>query len=165
MQKDKNTRLYNLLNEKFIDLQLKARNKKEVLVELVDLLAKTRKITNKKLVLKAIQDREKLGSTGIGAGVAIPHVKSAAIRDFILVFARKDQGLDFGALDGEKTYLFFALASPKDEVGGHLKILSEISRLVKDKFTIELLKKARNQSEVLKVIVNMEKHPTQQFSH
>jgi PTS system nitrogen regulatory IIA component len=97
-------------------------------------------------------ERERLGSTGIGGGIAIPHAKSKAVAGFILVFARIIGGMDFGALDGEKTYLFFALASPEEEVGGHLKILAEISRLVKDKFIVEKLKKVKDAKEVLKII-------------
>jgi fructose-specific phosphotransferase system IIA component len=152
----KEIKLTRLLKEKFINLDLKGLDKKEVIAELVGLIAKSKKLTNKKGFLKAIQEREKLGSTGIGAGVAIPHAKSDAIRDFILVFARSDKGIDFGALDGEKTFLFFALASPKNEIGGHLKILAEIAHLVKDKFLTELLRKAKDGHEVLKIITRME---------
>lgn len=148
-----------LLKEKFINLSLKGRDKKKVIAELVELIADSKKLTNKKAFLKAILEREKLGSTGIGAGVAIPHAKAAVVRDFVLVFARSSAGINFGALDGEKTFLFFALASPKNEVGGHLKILSEISHLVKDKFTIELLKNAKDKQEILKIISRMERRP------
>ena len=156
MNKAKDIRISTLLKEKFIDLELKEVDKRKVIAELVGLIATSKKITNKKVFLKAMQEREKLGSTGIGSSVAIPHAKSEATRDFILVFARSDKGIDFGALDGEKTFLFFALASPKDEVGGHLKILSEISHLVRDKFVVELLRKAKNKEEVLKIIAKME---------
>lgn len=156
VNKPKNIKISNLLKEKSISLSLKETDKKKVIAELVDLLARSKKITNKKAFLKAIQERENLGSTGIGAGIAIPHAKSNVVRDFIVVFARSQTGIDFGALDGEKTFLFFALASPKQEVGGHLKILAEISRLVKDKFTIELLKKAKDKRDIVKIIIQME---------
>ncbi|MGB4520372.1 MAG: PTS sugar transporter subunit IIA, partial [Candidatus Omnitrophota bacterium] len=89
----------------------------------------------------------------------IPHGKSEVVRDFVLVFARCDMGIDFGALDGEKTYLFFALASPKKEVGWHLKVLAEIAHLVKDKFIVELLKKAKNKDEVLRIISSTAARP------
>ena len=158
LKKSKEIKLSNLLKEKFINLELKQTDKKEIIIELVELIAKSKKLTNKKAFLKAILEREKLGSTGIGAGIAIPHAKSEAVGDFILVFARSDKGIDFGALDGEKTFLFFALASSKDEIGGHLKILAEISHLVKDKFIIELLKNAKDGHEVIKIISRMEKH-------
>jgi len=156
--KQKEIKLSSLLKEKFIILELEQTEKKEVMLELVELIAKSNKLKNKKAFSKAILEREKLGSTGIGAGLAIPHAKSENVRGFILVFGRKSVGIDFGALDGEKTYLFFALASPKVEIGGHLKILAEISRLVKDKFIIDLLRKAKTKEEILKIIVRSEKH-------
>ncbi|MCX5694971.1 MAG: PTS sugar transporter subunit IIA [Candidatus Omnitrophica bacterium] len=150
--KSKEIKLSNLLKEKLVNLDLKGKNKKQIIAELVELIAKSGKLNNKKAFFKIIVNREKLGSTGIGNGVAIPHGRSKEIRDFVLVFARKSEGIDFGALDGEKTYLFFALASPEAEVGGHLKILAEISRLFKDKFIVDLLKKAEDKPKVLKII-------------
>jgi len=155
----KDIKLYKSLKENLIDLELQGKNKNEIISELVELLSKSRKIRNKKLFFKAMLEREKLGSTGIGNGVAIPHAKSEGVGDFIIAFARKDTGIDFGALDGEKTYLFFALASSKNEVGGHLKVLAEISHLVRDKFIVELLRRAQNKKEILKIISDIEKHP------
>jgi len=159
IEKDKAIRLSKLLKDKLINLELKGKTKTEVIAELVQLISKSGRVRNKKAFLKAILEREKLGSTGIGNGVAIPHARSEGIGDFILAFARQDAGIDYGALDGEKTYLFFSLASPKDEVGGHLKILAEISRLVKDKFIVDLLRKAKSKKEILKIISYAEAHP------
>jgi len=154
---EKSIKLSVLLKEKHIDLELKEHSKKKLLTELVDLAsASSEKIKDPKEFLGALIKREKLGSTGIGNGVAIPHAKSDSVRDFVLAFARHKEGVDFGALDGEKTYLFFVLASPQDNVGGHLKILAEISRLVKDKFIVELLKRAETKKEILKIISDHE---------
>jgi len=155
-KKPKEIKVSNLLDDRLINLSLEGENKKEVIAELVELIAKSRKLKDKKAFLKAVIERESLGSTGIGYGVAIPHAKSDAVSGLILAFARKDTGIDFGALDGERTYLFFAFAAPKSEVGAHLKILSEISRLVKDKFIVELLKKAKDRKEILKIISRQE---------
>ena len=141
----------SLIKEKFIVLDLKGDDKKKIIAELVEIAGTPVKLGNKKAFLKAVLEREALGSTGIGNGVAIPHAKSKLARDFVLVFARQSRGIDFGALDGEKTYLFFALASPQEKVGLHLKILAEISRLVKDKFIVELLKKAKDKKEIIKI--------------
>lgn len=149
--------LADLVKEKFIDLELVSNEKTGVLAELAAVAAKSSKVANKKAFLKAILEREALGSTGIGNGVAIPHGKSKAVRDFILVFARKNTGVEFGALDGEKTYLFFALASPEEKVGMHLKILAEISRMVKDKFIVEQLKRAKDKKEIVKIVANCKK--------
>lgn len=151
-------RVADFLKEKYIKLDLESGTKKEVIAELGEIIAQSSKIENKKAFIKAIIERENLGSTGIGNGAAIPHAKTTAAKKFVLGFARKNEGMDFGALDGEKTFLFFVLASPKDEVGMHLKILAEISRLVKDKFTVELLKKAKDKKEVLRIISSAEKY-------
>ncbi len=151
-EENTNINLTGLIKEKNIKLDLRETKKKKLLVELVDFIALSGKLRDKKAFLNDLLKREKLGSTGIGNGVAIPHAKSARVRDFILAFARQDEGVDFGALDGEKTYLFFVLASPAEAVGKHLKILSDISRLVKDKFIVELFKKAANKKDVLKII-------------
>jgi len=155
----KEINLINLLKEKFINLKLEGTNKKEVISELSAIIAQSNNLKNKKIFFNAIIEREGLGSTGIGNGVAIPHAKTTAAKKFILGFARKGDGMDFGALDGEKTYLFFILASPKEEVGGHLKILAEISRLVKDKFIVDLLKRAKDKKEVLKIISSVQSQP------
>jgi len=155
--KPKVIKLTSLLKEPLIDLDLKGRDKKQIIAELVELIAKSKKLTNKKAFFKIMVKREKLGSTGIGAGVAIPHGRAKEVKSFALVFARKKEGIDFGALDGEKTYLFFALASPENEIGGHLKILSEISRMVKDKSTVELLKRIEDKKRVLKLISDLER--------
>lgn len=151
----KEIKVTTLLKEKYINLNLKGKDKRQILAELIELVAQSPKLGNKRAVYRGLLEREKLGSTGIGNGVAIPHSKSEWVENFILAFARKNEGIDFGALDGEKTYLFFFLASPKEEVGQHLKILSEISRLMKDKFIVELLKKAKDRKEVLKIINNI----------
>jgi fructose-specific phosphotransferase system IIA component len=151
-KKNKDIMLADLLKEKFVNLELEGKDKKEIIYNLVELISTSKRLKNKKVFFKTMFERERLGSTGIGGGIAIPHAKSKAVAGFILAFARVSGGMDFGALDGEKTYLFFALASPEEEVGGHLKILAEISRLVKDKFIVEKLKKSKDAKEVLKII-------------
>ena len=157
IKRPRDIKISSLLKERFINLDLKGDNKIRVIAELVELISKSEKLKNKKSFLNAMLEREKVGSTGIGNGVAIPHAKSKGVHNFILAFARRNEGIDFEALDGEKTFLFFILASPKDDVGNHLKILAEISRLVKDKFTIESLKKAKNKKDILKIISTYER--------
>lgn len=153
----KEKKLCGLLKEKYINLSLKADNKKKILIELAEIVAKSNKLKDRAAFVKVLLEREKMGSTGIGNGLAIPHAKLEGTKDFILVFGRKDGGIDFGALDGEKTFLFFVLASPRNEVGGHLKIMARISHLAKDKFVIESFKKAKNAGEILKIIALYDK--------
>lgn len=152
-------KISKLLKGKFINLKLKSENKKEAIAGLVELVALSKNLKNKKAYFDAIIEREELGSTGIGNGVAIPHAKTKVVKKFVIAFARNDSGMDFGALDGEKTFIFFILASPKEEVGMHLKILAEISRMVKDKFIVDLLRRAKDKKEILKIISEAEKSP------
>jgi fructose-specific phosphotransferase system IIA component len=147
-----NISLSALIKDKYINLDLKSNSKKKLLIELVEFVSRSAKLKNKKTILNEILKREKLGSTGIGNGVAIPHAKSDKMRDFVLTFARHNEGIDFEALDGAKTFIFFMLTSPKVEVGNHLKILAQISRLVKDKFIVDCLKKAKDKKDVLRII-------------
>mgnify|MGYP001573501848 CR=1 FL=1 len=155
---NKEVKLSSLLKEKFIELCFKGKNKKEIIAELVGVVSQSGKIKDKKAFTKALIDREKLGSTAIGNGVAIPHAKIDGLDKILLAFGRVDAGVDFSSLDGEKTYIFFALASSKKEIGAHLKVLASVSHLIKDKFIVELLKKANNKKEVLKIISSSEKN-------
>ena len=150
-------KLSGLLKESLIELDLKGGNKADVIEELVDIVCKAGGIRNKKALSDALAEREKMGSTAIGNGVAVPHTKIEGVKQPILTFGRSSGGLDFNSLDGEKTYLFFILISPKEDIGAHLKILAKISHLIKDRFMVGLFRKAKTKKEVLSIIANLEK--------
>jgi len=76
----------------------------------------------------------------------------------LLILGRLAEGVDFDALDGEKTYLFFMLILPQEEIGLHLKILAKISHLVKDKFVVERLKKVKDKHEIFEIIFSFERY-------
>jgi fructose-specific phosphotransferase system IIA component len=149
---NKDIDLSDLLKKKYIELNLKEKKKIALINELAELVVKSCGIKDRKSIFKAILEREKLGSTAIGKGVALPHIKIKNVKKPLLIFARSKEGVDFDSLDGEKTYLFFMLVSPQQNVGIHLKILAKISHLIKDKFVIEWLKKAETKEQVLKII-------------
>ena len=152
-----NIKLSGLLKDSSIELGLEGKNKAEIISELVDVISKSGKVKNKKALSDAIMEREKLGSTAIGNGVAVPHAKIEGIKQTVLAFGRSVAGVDFNSLDGEKTHLFFMLISPKDDIGAHLKILAKISHLIKDRFMVGLFKNAKSKKEVLSIILNLEK--------
>lgn len=147
-----------ILKQKYVSLNIENTEKDKVIAELVDVVASSGKVKNKKALLSALLERERLGSTGIGFGVAIPHTKVDVVKEPILAFGRSQAGVDFNSLDGSPTYLFFMMISPKEEVGRHLKILAKISHIVKDKFTVGLLRKAKTQGDIIKVLEDAEKH-------
>jgi PTS system nitrogen regulatory IIA component len=101
-----------------------------VLAELCRPIAASRKVENQRL-LDVLLEREKLGSTGIGEGVAIPHGKVPGLPALTASFGRCRGGVDFKAIDGKPTYLFFALFAPENSAGLHLKALARISRIFK----------------------------------
>jgi PTS system nitrogen regulatory IIA component len=156
--KHRDIKLPDLLKEKYIELDLKEKEKTKLIAELVNIVVKPSRIKDGKALYKAILEREKLGSTAIGNGVAIPHAKIKGVKKPLLILGRSAEGVDFDALDGEKTYLFFMLISPQEEVGLHLKILAKISRLVKDKFIVERLRKVEIKTEIYPIISDFERY-------
>ncbi len=112
--------------------ELKSREKNAVLDEIAGWLASAHPQLDKKLVLDVLQEREKISTTAIGEGVAIPHGKLAGVDRVLGAFARSAEGVDFASLDGEPTHLFFALIAPENAAADHLKALARISRLLKD---------------------------------
>ena len=125
---------------------LKSVQKEEVIKEMVASLVKSGKIeeaTSKK-VIKALMDREELGSTGIGAGVAVPHAKHDSITDLVGAFGRSKKGINFDALDGEPVHVLFLLLSSKSASGAHLEALAYISRLVRDEKFVKFLRDTKD---------------------
>ena len=150
-------KLSSLLKESLIELKLEGKDKTEIIDELVGIISKSGKVKSKKALSSALMEREKLGSTAIGNGVAVPHTKIDGIKHTVLAFGRSAAGVDFNSLDGEKTHLFFMIISPKEDIGAHLKVLAKISHLIKDRFMVGLFKKANSKKEILSIISNLEK--------
>jgi PTS system nitrogen regulatory IIA component len=119
----------DILSPQLILSDLTAKSKKGVLEELVSHLARYEEKVNEEDLLKVLLEREKLGSTGINDGIAIPHGKLKGIEGLLTVFGRSRDGIDFGALDGKPSHLFFLLVAPENSAGAHLKALARISRI------------------------------------
>ena len=147
--KDTTENLLDYLPESAIAVDLKSQNKKELLKEMAQILTDAHKIKQTSKVLDALVEREELGSTGIGQGIAIPHGKSDHIDTVITALGISKKGIDFEALDGEPVYLFFMLVAPTNSSGLHLKILAKVSRLLKDKFFRQSLREAKSAAEVV----------------
>lgn len=145
-------KITEFLDVKGIHLDLRATEKQEILKELVDVLAEVKDIGDKKLILKALLERESLGSTGIGQGIAIPHGKTDKVKELISVLAISKQGVNFEALDGEPVYIFFLLVAPKDAAGPHLKALAQISRMLRDTYFCDLLRRCESTEQVYDLI-------------
>ena len=123
--------LTELLTPDRIKIPLTAVRKEDLLRELVDIVARTAEVTDPADVLRAVEEREAVLSTGIGGGVAIPHGKAASVESLVLAAGVAPDGLDFEALDGQPVQLFFLLVGPESAAGDHVKALSRISRLLR----------------------------------
>ena len=145
-------RIIDFLSEKCLSINLKAKNKQEVLEELVELLVKAGEIEDKEGMVKVLLEREKLGSTGIGEGVGIPHGKTKTVKKLVAAFGRSERGIDFDSLDGEPAYLFFLMVAPHDSAGPHLKALARISRILKENDFREELMRSPNAQVLLEAI-------------
>jgi PTS system nitrogen regulatory IIA component len=122
-----------------------------VLVELCRPLASSQKAEAQRL-LDTLLDREKLGSTGIGEGVAIPHGKVSGLPGLMASFGRSAAGVDFRAIDGKPTHLFFSLFAPENSAGAHLKALARISRIFKNPSFRESIMRAGTAEEIYRLI-------------
>jgi PTS system nitrogen regulatory IIA component len=145
-------KIMDFLCPEAITVDLKAQDKKAAIAELTELLVKSKKVKKAPDVMETVMEREKLGSTGIGQGVAIPHGKTDAVPEQIGALGISQKGVEFNSLDGEPVYVIFMLVGPEEVAGQHLKALSRISRLFKDRFFRQALRDAKNVEEVVKII-------------
>lgn len=140
-----------LLDDLIID-EIAATDKTGVLHEFAVHLESKGKIRDARELMRILLERESLGSTGIGDGIAIPHGKLKGISEMIIAFGRSRRGIDFQSLDHEPAYLFFLLVTPADRPGDHLKALARISRILKNPLFRDNLKQAPNRADIQKRI-------------
>lgn len=145
-------KIFDFLHPKAIILELQSRDKRGVIAELVELLAKEKKVKDVQKAVNAVIEREKLGSTGVGQGVAIPHGRTDTVSDLVAAFGISKEGIEFNSLDGEPVYLVFLLLSPVDSAGQHLRALAKVSRLFKDKFFRQALRDAKTVEELQRIV-------------
>jgi len=146
-------RLTELLEEDGIISDLKAKNKVGVLEELAETLKKLHPSVDKNALVKVLLERERLGSTGIGDGVAIPHGKFHAVNHPVISFGRSRKGLDFESVDGEPAYLFFLLVAPENSASIHLKALAKIAKILKNSTFRKTLMEAQGKKDLYQAII------------
>jgi len=125
-------KITDILQETSVVGTLVGRNKADVIEELAGVLARDHGEIDRQRLIQALEDRERLNSTALGDGVAIPHGKLPGLKRVLAAFGRSLAGVDFQSLDGKPTHLFFLLVAPEDSAGAHLKALARISRLLKE---------------------------------
>lgn len=145
-------KITDFLDASLIIPNLKGKDKNTVLKEMVEAVASHCRSIDSQKLFRVLVEREKISSTAIGEGVAIPHGKLAGIDRVYGVFGRSSEGLDFNALDGELSYLFFLLVAPEEAGGDHLKALARISRLLKDATFRAKLMEGKTREEIFRTI-------------
>jgi len=146
-------KLSEIIEEEDIISDLKASDKKSVLEELAEVISNHEPSINKKDIVKVLMERERLGTTGIGDGVAIPHGKLNGVRQPLISFGRSKKGMDFDAMDGQPAYLFFLLIAPENSSGIHLEILARIAKILKNSAFRKKLMESGTREECYQTII------------
>lgn len=139
----------DILKKQLMIFELKSKSKEAVIAEMVNRLGQAGILTNEEAFLKAVLERERQSTTGIGMGIAIPHGKSASVKEAAVVFGKAVKAIPFEALDGQDSDLFFLIAVPEEASNQHLKILSQLSRKLMNEEVREVLRKSQSSEEVL----------------
>ncbi|MER3446484.1 MAG: PTS fructose transporter subunit IIA [Candidatus Dadabacteria bacterium] len=146
-------KLADVLKKECVISNLHSKTKPEVIKEISEHVASSYSNINAQRLVDVLMEREKLCSTAVDAGVAIPHGKLSGLGNIITAFGRSLEGIDFESLDGKPTHLFILLVAPENSAGAHLKLLARISRIFKDPDFRSRIMEAKSQSEIYEIIV------------
>ena len=147
-------KITDILKKEFIIDNLVSADKASVLEELSFFLKNKGLVSDKENLLNALMEREKLGSTGIGENVAIPHAKSSEIDQIITIFGRSIKGVEFDSLDKKPVHFIYLVLAPAKSSGQHLKVLARISRLLKNKLLREAIMNASEANQIYSIIAD-----------
>ncbi len=151
-------KVLDLLNANYIIPEIKANSKEDVINELINLFKDDQRVIDLEKVREAVLEREKIMSTGVGKGFAIPHGKTNAVNDILAAFGKSSQPIEYDSLDGHPVYLVFLLVGKDNLVSKHIKLLSRISRMMnKDEFRDKLMK-AKTSEEILDIFSKEEEN-------
>lgn len=145
-------KITDFLTPEMIEPSLKGQSKAAVLAELAGCLTRQHPEIPSNEMSAVLAERERLGSTAIGDGIAIPHGKLANVTKILGIFGRHPAGVDFESLDGNPTHLFFMLVAPEDSTSLHLKALARVSRLLRDGNFRDKLLTAPDSNEIFRLI-------------
>ena len=146
-------KLVDIIDKNNIIPELQARDKKGVIEELAKLMSLHDPLIEENALVKVLLERERLGSTGIGDGVAIPHGKLTGVINPVISFGRSREGLDFDSMDGRPAYLFLLLVAPANSSGIHLQVLAKIAKMLKSSTLRKKLIEAKSREELYQIII------------
>ena len=150
---DSDTQFKKLISPEVIVMDLKSETKDELLKEMVMILANSGKVRDWEHVYNDVLDREKIMSTGMDKGIAIPHAKSEGVVSACVAVGIKKEGIDFDALDKQPSKIFFLIVSPKKSNSPHLQILASISSVVRNKETLDKIFEAKSSEDIYKILL------------
>jgi len=145
-----------ILDKSVIKLNLESSEKEEVLEELVGLLERAGKIQDHRRCMEALLERERLGTTGIGDGIAIPHAKDKSVPSLSMALGISRKGVAFESIDGKSAHVIFLVMAQANNPGPHISLLAEIARLFQTPHFYEKLLGARSEEEVLETVKALE---------
>ena len=144
--------LIDLINEDVVRVPLEARTKPDAISELLDILMASGGVANRDHALDALLQRESQGSTGLESGIAVPHAKTEAVSKLLVAIGISPEGIDFDALDGKPSRLFFLMLAPPDQAGPHIEALAEIARLARSPAFLKALANSESAAEVMELL-------------
>lgn len=148
--------LFEKIEESVIINPLKSDRKNDVIREMIGVLKQTGKISDSRAAEKAVLAREELSSTGLGSGIAVPHAKIPGITGLTVAVGLAPDGVDFDALDGQPSTIFFLILAAVDQTGPHLEALTDIARISRDQEFCETILRAGSAAEVVRLFKSLE---------
>jgi fructose PTS system EIIBC or EIIC component len=158
-------KITDLLTKETIILYLKAKTKEEVIDELVAKLQEAGVLRDAQMFKEAIFAREAQSTTGVGDGIAIPHAKTAAVKRPAVAFGRSESGIDYDALDGKPSHLFFMIAAPEGANNTHLEALARLSSMLMDSSFRTRIESASDEEEFIRLIAEKEAEETKEAEY
>jgi len=143
--------ILDVISENCVKVPLTGTTKNEILRELLLKLQEAGKIEDLESIYAALLVREGQGSTGLGAGIAVPHAKTSAVKDLVLAVGISPLGVDFEALDGKPSKIFFLVLAPPEKSGKHLQLLSEVARISQSAAFLRVLISSQTAGEVVEI--------------
>lgn len=149
-------KVVDYLKPETIILNLKSKDKKGIIKEIFDSLSTVEEIIDKEKCYLDLLEREKLGSTGIGEGFAIPHAKTDAVKDLVMTVAISKTDIEYESIDNSKVNVFFMFLSPTELSQEYLTLLAKISRFIRDKEFLKQLLEAQTKEEIINILGSKE---------
>lgn len=146
-------KIADVLERKTIITNLEAKSKPEVIEELAERISSVFTNINQERLVEVLMEREKLCSTAVDSGVAIPHAKLSGISNIIAGFGRSAAGIDFDSLDAKKTHLFIVVIAPENSTGSHIQLLARISKIFKNPELRAEIMECESQDDIFEAII------------